>query len=135
MKRFLCILLICLMITPALAESIDLSALSFDELRSLQTQLNKELVSRPEWKEVTVPMGIWVVGSDIPAGAYSIISTDSSTFFAVWEKAVNDYSGMGCIYNEVINNKNKIGRIVLQDGWVVEFNDPVIFAPAVSLGF
>lgn len=72
MKRFLCILLICLMITPALAESIDLSAMSFDELRTLQTSISKELVTRPEWKSIPVPAGFYQVGVDIPAGKWCL---------------------------------------------------------------
>ena len=73
MKKFVVMLLACLMIAScACADEIDLSSLSFDELRELQTKISKELTSRPEWKEVPVPPGLYKVGEDIPAGDWCI---------------------------------------------------------------
>ena len=51
MKRIVVILfIISIAISPAIAET-DLSKLSFDELRQLQAEISKEIVTRPEWKE------------------------------------------------------------------------------------
>lgn len=73
MKQIICVLLIlCLFPVCVTAESIDLSGLSFDELRELQTRISKELVTRPEWKEVPVPPGLYQVGVDIPAGNWDL---------------------------------------------------------------
>ena len=65
--------------SSALAASIDLSALSFDELKELSEQITKEITSRAEWKEVTVPAGVYVVGVDIPAGYWTITATKKQT--------------------------------------------------------
>lgn len=77
MKKLLALLLaMALLIPAACAEGIDLSALSFDQLVELRQQISKELTTRPEWKEVTVPVGVWKVGEDIPAGHWTITAAD-----------------------------------------------------------
>ncbi len=63
---------------PALAQ-IDLSSLSFDELLSLNTQVVTEITSRAEWKEVTVPAGVYEVGVDIPVGYWTISASEGFT--------------------------------------------------------
>ena len=57
---------------PVNTDVSDLSELSFDQLIALKEQISKELTTRPEWKEVTVPQGVWKVGEDIPAGHWTI---------------------------------------------------------------
>ena len=66
------VVLLSIFLSSAVAE-INLSSLTYKELLMLRDQLSKELMTRPEWKEVTVPAGDWIVGKDIPAGVYSII--------------------------------------------------------------
>ena len=79
MKKFIAILLACLMVIPAAcADGIDLSSLSFDELRTLQAKISQELTTRPEWKEVPVPPGFYQVGVDIPAGRWCLKCGNSS---------------------------------------------------------
>lgn len=74
MKKVLSLLLVLALLLPAfaVAEGVDLSALSFDQLVQLREQIARELTTRPEWKEVTVPQGVWEVGVDIPAGHWTI---------------------------------------------------------------
>ena len=139
MKRLLSVLLIlCLLPIFALAD-FDLSALSFAELKALQTQLNTELVNRPEWKEVTVPKGYYVIGEDIPEGTYSITLKDKkgSCYIGVWGYAVKDYkTNGGLIYNLLLmSDDNTIGRIVLKAGWTIEFSNSVIMQPPKGLDF
>ncbi len=50
---------------PAIAEDIDLSALSWSERLALREQLS----DRNEWQPVEVPEGVWVVGKEIPRRA------------------------------------------------------------------
>ena len=72
-KRILPIMIICMLIIHcAVAEDIDLTGLSFDDLRILQTRVSKELITRPEWKSVPVPPGMYMVGVDIPEGEWTI---------------------------------------------------------------
>lgn len=78
MKRFLSVFLVCILIVPfAIAEDVDLSGLSFEELKILQTRISKEMTNRPEWKSVPVPPGFYQVGVDIPAGDWCITCGDS----------------------------------------------------------
>lgn len=141
MKKILAlvVLLAILATTAASAAEIDLAGMTFDELRALQTQLNQEIHNRPEWKEVTVPAGDWVVGEDIPAGAYSVCITDPDTLVGVivWGSAKDDYeSDGGLLYNILLMDDTLVyGKLKLAPGNIVAISGPVIFAPAVSLGF
>lgn len=75
MKRTLCIVLalvLVLSIAPAAFADVDLSGMSFDELVALKDQINLALWNSADWQEVTVPQGLYKVGSDIPAGKWTI---------------------------------------------------------------
>lgn len=73
MKRFFLLLLAALLlISSAAADPVDLSGMSFDELVQLRNQLNLAIWNSQEWKEVTVPAGVWIVGQDIPTGHWTI---------------------------------------------------------------
>lgn len=61
-----------LMCGTAMAEEIDLSSMSYDELVALKDQINLAMWKCEEWQEVTVPQGVWKVGEDIPAGHWTI---------------------------------------------------------------
>ncbi len=72
MKKFLIFLLaLTLLSTAALAE-IDLSGMTYDELVALKDQINLAIWNSQEWQEVTVPIGVWKIGEDIPAGHWTI---------------------------------------------------------------
>ena len=136
MKKIICILLLVCMTSFAAADSIDLSALSYDELLELRSSLNTEIINRPEWKEVTVPAGTWVIGRDIPEGLYCVKSADGKNVnVTVWKKEVNNYSDNGLRYNELVSEKSPYGRMELKEGWILEIGRPCIFTPPVSLGF
>ncbi len=138
-KVFALILVIVFLLTAAMADTLDLSSLSYEQLRDLQRLISAEIVKRPEWKEVTVPGGEWVVGYDIPAGNYSISLYPGASYtnVFVWGEKKGDYSlGGGLLLNSRVKvDDPKIGKVVLYTGNVVELSGPVIFAPAVSLGF
>ena len=74
MKKLITIILILAMLLPAAAcaDLPDISGLSFDELVQLRDQLNLAIWNSQEWKEVTVPIGVWKIGEDIPAGKWTI---------------------------------------------------------------
>ena len=140
MKRIIVILLVIALLIPcAFAEDFDLSALTFDQLKTLQYRVSEEIVSRPEWKEVTVPGGRWRVGEDIPEGTYSIHSTDNKTYVSifVWGANEHDYETNGGFKfsDSVDKDKTMIGKVTLEKGWLIIFKYPLIFAPAVKPGF
>ena len=74
MKKSILVLILALLLLPvhALASSVDLSGMSFDELVALKEQINLALWQTEEWQEVTVPQGVYTVGQDIPAGHWTI---------------------------------------------------------------
>ena len=133
MKKFLITLLVVCMIIP-IAASEDLSSLSFDQLIDLRNQINAEIASRPEWKEVEVPVGQWVIGEDIPAGTYRIYAPKQA-LINVWKNAPQDYKNNGLLINQIIKAKGEFGRLVLEEGWIFTNTNPVIFTPPASLGF
>ena len=74
-SRFsLVILLIAAMMlcmASAMAEKIDLKALSNDELTALLDQTNAEMVRRGISKTATLAKGTYTAGVDLPAGKYT----------------------------------------------------------------
>ena len=136
MKKLVCALLIALFVTAAAYAETGLEEYSFDELMQIRNLLNAEIMSRPEWKEVTVPAGTWVVGQDIPEGVYCINNnTKQYVNFTVWRKEKDNYSNNGLVYNELIKGGDSFGRIELKTGWIFVSGNQLVFTPPVSLGF
>jgi len=102
---------------------------SYDELMVLYNFLTSYIMSRSEWKEVSVPAGTWIVGEDIPAGTYSIKSTSVSCVVDITDKD----DGF-ILYNGIFQNES-IGKIELKDGYKIRLSGSVIFAPPALLGF
>ena len=132
MKKLICIILILCLPVIAVAET-DLTSMSYDALVNLQRELTAEIMSRPEWKSVTVPAGTWLVGTDIPAGTDSISA--KFTGVQVWRRAIDDYSDNGLYYNEIIQESEPCGKIILTKGMVFVNSGEVVFSPPLSLGF
>lgn len=113
--------------TPVPAQVTILSSwLSTQELIALRKQVDDEIHSRPEWKEVEVPTGTWHVGTDIPAGAYSIRALDERSYGTVYIYPKND-EYFDNFYS--LGDGNVIGKVVLEEGQKVETTCAVIFAP------
>ena len=74
MKKLLTIILILAMAMPvtSLADLPDISNLTYDELVELKNKINLAMWNSEEWQEVTVPVGMWIIGEDIPAGIWHI---------------------------------------------------------------
>lgn len=90
MKKLLCaamaLILVSCFVLPIGAESIDLSALTWDELVDLKAQITLEQMARDEWQEVEVPQGVYVVGEDIPVGKWTVrCKTGYSCYFQFGE--------------------------------------------------
>ena len=75
-RSLLCVLLACLLFLPsALADPVDLSGLTDDEIVTLLNQVNQEMVTRGISKTATLPKGSYIGGEDIPVGKYIFICT------------------------------------------------------------
>ena len=135
----LCVVVLFAFVTVSTAESIDLTSLSFDELQTLQEKISAEIKSRPEWKGVKVPAGIWTVGVDIPEGEYSIsmVNEDGTGKMSIWGKAVDDYvTNGGCVYPLVFGYEYKtFGKVYLKDGYIVDSTLETYFSEPLKLGF
>ena len=69
--RVICCLLVCMLLVPvAVADTIDLSKLSNDEIVELLGKVNAELVNRGITKTAKLPQGTYTAGQDLPAGKY-----------------------------------------------------------------
>ena len=70
-RCFVCLLLTCvLLISAAVADTVDLSGMSDDEIVELLNQVNTEIVSRGINKTATLPQGSYIAGRDLPVGRY-----------------------------------------------------------------
>ena len=130
MKKLIALILVALSLIPMVAfADVDFSGMSFDELISLNEKLIQEIISRPEFKEVTVPTGSYKVGEDIPAGNYSL-SFSSGTFGSMIQ--INDYQD---VYS-VSSSDPVVGKVTLKDGDSIKISmGSIVFKPYVGLGF
>ncbi len=144
MKKLISIclaLLIVLSVSFVFAESIDLSSLSFDELAALETRIIKEMISKPEYKEVTVPLGVYKVGVDIPAGKWTISGLGNAGI-VFWGKGTDEY-GVEIPYNMQIadftywDENDSIDWDLVEGTYIAVTISPVKFSPYIpkSLGF
>lgn len=73
MKRLFCLLFVLVLLpVVSFADLPDLSSYTLSELHDIYASLRSEILSRSQWESVTVPVGFYVVGEDIPAGHWSI---------------------------------------------------------------
>lgn len=74
MKKLIIVALVLALLLPAaaLSDLPDISGLSYDELVQLKDQINLAMWKSQEWQEVTVPVGVWEIGKDIPVGEWDI---------------------------------------------------------------
>lgn len=129
MKKILCAALVCILLFSSACAAPDFTDWTWDELVALQHYITLTLMQRPEWKEVTVPAGHWVVGVDIPEGEYSIRCAGGSAYIGV-----TDAKGY-LVINNALSGDEKIGKVKLKENYTIELTGAVIFAPAVILGF
>ncbi len=144
MKKFVAISLVVIMVLSlhfSFAEDIDLSAFSYEELSALENRIIAEMISRPEYKVVKVPLGVYKVGVDIPAGKWTISGFDGSGI-VYWGKGLDEY-GVEIPYNMLISDfthwgdGDSIDWNLVEGTYIVVTISPVKFSPYVpkSLGF
>lgn len=143
MKKIFALVLALILLVPAAAvtadDDLDMKKYSYSQLEVIYRMIAHEMMTRPEWKRVTIPVGIWTVGEDIPAGAYSFRATpDGVSNVILWREKKGDYSNNGLIISEcvIFDESDLIGKVYLEDGNVLEISgSPVYLCPPVGLGF
>ena len=150
-KLFALILVLILAAGTAAADLPDLSGLSFDELVALRDQLNLAMWSSQEWQEVSVPVGVWEVGKDIPAGHWTIYPKEGSMTQIHYGEALDDTGkeiAPNCTrYDPLIADGNSNWKdtvdcrfvdIEMKEGWFLVTEKAVIiklYAGKPDLGF
>ena len=80
LRRFVCLLAVILLLLPAaLAETVDLSRMSNDEIVALLGEVNAEIVSRGIQKTANLSKGAYIAGRDIPVGRYTFTCLATGT--------------------------------------------------------
>ena len=74
-KSFLLLTALILLLgaVSALAETPDLSQMTFEELAELRTLIDAEMLTRPEAEDIVLAVGEYVVGRDLKPGTYYAI--------------------------------------------------------------
>ena len=146
MKKLLCVLLALLILSPVSvhADENRFASCSLDELYQIRKELNSEIMSRYSWEEVTVPVGFYVIGEDIPAGHWTISYSPGTYAHIEYFKETDETGKMVRdlfvnYYNETLcDPENEMATIAkiqeidleLKEGYyfIVTY-DPVIFKP------
>lgn len=127
MKKLVCALLaLCLLPVIAFAD-FDLSAMSVDELAALNKAVVMELMTRKDFKQVSVPTGVYTIGEDIPAGTYSLKA--SGSWFSL---KILDQNGKKV---DSFSLESEIGKLTLNEGETIEITSGAVFTPYAGLGF
>ena len=96
MKRLLIILALLIVIAvPALAEPVDYSSMTLEQLIEMRSKINQEIDARIGTSTTAIYSGVFVVGKDIKPGRYVLILEKglkyptASTYFGT-EKYADD---------------------------------------------
>ena len=126
--------MICLPVSIIASDGIDLSDMSFEELLNLQEMITKKLWESDGWQEVEVPVGVYKVGEEIPAGKWTVSrATDEYTYFRVGNTFEDGEVGWYTVTADLETSTN----IIIEDGQYIEVSYfPVVFTPySVSFSF
>lgn len=126
MKKIALILTLLLLFSGfSLAEGIEVSGLSDEELLVLQKNVTEELYSRGIDHQNLIYQGVYVVGKDIKAGTYVATSVGDDDFdYAIYD-TLSDYEVLSAYKNRfgygmslpcVRVRPGESSRIVLEDG-------------------
>lgn len=121
-------ILVVVLFSTALSETIgfDVTALTDEELNSLNQQLQAELYRRHIAGEgVTVPPGRYTVGVDIPAGRYQVI-VDETVAAETIEVYKDEKTSFGKSYWLGTMYGGTTANIDLKDGGVLEITSHTV---------
>ena len=130
--------------SPVCAEApaFDFSGLTLDQLISIQQQITSKMWETDEWQEVEVPVGVYRIGQDIPAGHWTISRKSRSTML-VWGSALDESKtdiASGCTYSYELVDGDNISSVsweLTEGSYLVINNAPAVFTPfaGITLGF
>ena len=93
--------------------TVAVLTLPYESLVQLKEDINLAMWMSDKWQEVTVPQGTWKVGTDIPAGHWSVKCAPGARITQIdWGEKLSQngediaWSGRYSNYNTVYNEKN-----------------------------
>ena len=136
-SALLCQLILFVMILQATAfAGYSFKDMSEAEIVQVAAGLNDELIRRYLVEQVEIPAGRYTVGTDIPAGDYRIAISTGYAYLSVWGSEYNNFDeDGGLLLSMVLNAENKeIGKAVLNEGNVIDFDSALVFETYHGLG-
>lgn len=152
MKKLFCLLLVSVLVLPvfALADIPDISGLSYDELLQLREQVDIAIMNSAEHQEISLPVGLWAVGVDFPAGTWLVTPLDNQ-YLNLWygdvlnEAGTEPGYGWDWVngYNKTMSTKKKKDgswrdsdmphsvTLTMKEGWYLKNSGAVVLTPAV----
>ena len=124
MKKIVSVVLLLVLTCCVAYAEVNLSTMTTEELITLRTSIVKELMDRGALKSANVPAGEYVIGKDIPAGDYSITTT---------QILVNVIYGDFNMY--MVTPDNSVGKITLKDGESFQFSSSITLTKYAGLSF
>lgn len=141
MKRIaVSILFILLMIPVFSLADVDLTGMSYDELVSLSKKVGMAIMQSEDFDSVTVPMGLWEVGVDIPEGTWIITPAKRMcmiVYGSTLDESGNDMNmfDRGNAYAD-LDDESESWRVNAKNGnyFLVKYNDAVFTSDTGSTG-
>lgn len=127
MKKLITLILAALLLlaTSALAENIDLTQMTIDELAALRSRINAEINSRMKGSDAVFLPFEYKVGTHLPAGVYivtcvELLNGESSGCIAAWAEGESNWS---CHTVEYVREPGDIVLIELAQGDTFSIDD------------
>ena len=123
MKKFLCLLVALVLIgSIALAEAIDLSSMTDDDLLALKEQVIQAVSDRGLIKEFQLTAGVYIGGVDIKPGRYMLTATE-----------VNDSVSIGLAKDAESLDSDK-GVLFMDSEYFREGDEPKTYSLSIAEG-
>ncbi len=130
MKKLLSLMMVLfILITPAIAEGLDLEGMDYDSLMQLKRAVDAELYSRPEAEPITLAPGVYEIGKDIHQGRYFArvnsyeFGKSNSSRVSVYESNETVGNWEGLISQKWLSIEDGSTSIDLTDGAFLEILD------------
>nr|DAM62917.1 MAG TPA: hypothetical protein [Caudoviricetes sp.] len=122
MKKALALILILLIVAvPVLAEGLDFSSMTIDELISLRSAITQEIESRIEDADFAhAANGIYKIGEDIDAGVYTFSrSTDDKYCDIKMCATLDDYDNYRSEWSYTISTTDSIRAELIDEYYLI----------------
>jgi hypothetical protein len=147
MKRMVAVLLMAAVLlfgsASAVADEVDLSKWSDDEVVALLSQVQQEIATRHIEKSAQLPAGSYLVGTDLPVGTYTVYCKYEGSWWAdiyvIEDGGEGDTTFSGTVYgpdNEFVSTKGEgTWTVTLHDGDLFKCSDEVTLTISSGVKF